>query len=618
MQMSSSRQLAAIMFTDIEGYSAMMQQSEQKAILIKDRHREILQKEHKKFNGRIIHYYGDGTVSVFQSAVQAVRCALAMQQEFCQPPEVPVRIGLHIGDIVFDEEQVFGDGVNLASRIESLGISGCVLLSDRVNEEINNHPELKTVSVGIYQFKNIARMVEVFALDHDGLVIPKPGSLTGKTEEKKNTLQQKTGKPASKSVAVLPFLNLSNDPEQEHFCDGIAEEIINALAQLNNLRVIARTSVFALKNKHLDVSEIGKLLDVRTLLEGSVRKAGDRVRITTKLVDVSDGSHLWSENYDRVLEDIFAIQDDIAQKVATALRGVLTEKEKQTIRRPETSPEAYDYYLKGRQLLHGLVLNAAKIEFEKAIELDAGYAPAYTGLADLHSWLYEWEGAKNDDLEAADRYSHTAMTLAPNLAESHSSRGYVLSLANKYDEAGREFNEAIGLNPNSFDAYYYYGRSCFASGQIEQSAKLFQKAAEVRLEDFQSMLLLGQSLNMLERDSGKPARLEGIRRARKQLELDPTDKRALSLAPVSMLEVGQAEEALQLIHQALNLYPKDVVVLINAACFFARSGEKKKALDVLEKVFGKGFGKKDWIEHDPDYDSLRDEPRFQALLNKLQ
>ena len=283
--MPLQRQLLAIMFTDIEGYSAMMQQNEQNAIVVKDRHREILQKEHEQFNGRIIEYYGDGSLSTFGSIVEAVQCALSMQQKFILSPHVPVRMGLHIGDIIFNEQHIFGDGVNIASRIESLGMPGCVLISDKANDELHNHPDLKTVSVGVYQFKNIQRPIEVYALNHENLVKPTPNSLKGKTaeQEKGNEANKTTvtGKTIPfKSIAVLPFVNMSNDPGQEYFSDGISEEITNSLTHIKELKVAGSASCYQFKGKNVDLHELREKLSVSTVLVSSVRKQSNWLRIT--------------------------------------------------------------------------------------------------------------------------------------------------------------------------------------------------------------------------------------------------------------------------------------------------------------------------------------------------
>jgi adenylate cyclase len=596
------------MFTDIVGYTRLMGEDEQKALELLQHNRALQRPVIEQFHGRWIKELGDGVLASFPTVSDAVHAAVSIRETVATSGKFLLRIGIHLGEVMFENNDVFGDGVNIAARIQAIASPGGIYISESVQNNIANKKEIRTRFVKEENLKNVRETVRIYEVlgDEDT-----PGISSAQAAFSGNG-------NSGKSIAVLPFVNMSNDPEQEYFCDGISEEITNALAQLDNLRVIARTSVFSFKGKNLDVREIGKTLDVKTLLEGSVRKAGNQLRITTKLVSVADGSNVWSNSYNRVLEDVFSIQEDIAQNVATALKGYLTHEEKEAIRRPGTIIEAYEYFLKGRELLHQLVLDEAKRMFEKSIALDPGYAPAYAGLAHLHSWIYEWEGANKADLAAAEKYSLEALSLAPNLSESHSSRGYVLSLAKRYDEAEASFKEAIKLNVNSFEAYYYYGRSCFSRGQIQESADLFRKASEVRREDFQSVLLQAQSLAILGKDANMEAGREGINRARKQLELNPTDRRALSLTPCYMFDVGDREEAIQWINKALALYPEDTGVIVNAACLFAKDGNTEKSLDLLEKVFGKGFGKKDWIAYDPDYDSLRNEPRFKALLNKLQ
>jgi adenylate cyclase len=432
--MSQHRQLSAILFTDIEGYTAIMQQSEQKAMIIKDRHREVLQKAHKKFNGRIIQYYGDGTLSTFQSVIDAVQCALFMQKKFLQLPQVPVRMGLHIGDIIFNQEQVFGDGVNLASRIESLGVAGSVLISDTANDELHNHPEFKTVSVGVYQFKNVKRTIEVFALNHEGLVKPTPNSLKGKTEEEKDTDHETQKKPdpgksiSLKSIAVLPFVNMSNDPEQEYFSDGMAEEIINSLTRLKELKVAGRTSSFQFKGKTIDMRELGEKLNVHTVLEGSVRKQGNRLRITAQLVNVDDGYHLWSERYDREMDDVFAIQDDIALAITKKLKLTLLKKDRDLITKSYTpNTEAYELYLKGRFYIsrRGASVITGIQCFQKAIAIDPEFALAHAGYADANLLIASYGLLPPKQIRAqAKQSAERALQLDPSLSEPYCSLGY--------------------------------------------------------------------------------------------------------------------------------------------------------------------------------------------------
>jgi adenylate cyclase len=605
--MAQTRQLAAIMFTDIVGYTSLMGDDEQKAFELLKKNRQVQKPVIETFNGKLIKELGDGILASFTTATDAVNAAVKILNDCNAENNFQLRIGVHLGEVIFENEDVFGDGVNIASRIQAVAIPNHIYISEAVHQNVINKKNITTKFVSEEKFKNVNQPVKIYEVVTD--LETKPYSSIHNTEPA-NT--------PKKSIAVLPFLNMSNDAEQDYFCDGISEEILNALTHINALRIISRTSSFALKNRNLNAAEIGKTLDVQYFLEGSVRKAGKRLRITTKLVNAADGSHLWSESYNRELEDIFSIQEDIAGNVVTALQGFLTMQEKEVIHRPETIIGAYEYFLKGRQLFHKLFLQEAKNMFEKAIELDADYALAYAGLADTHSWLYEWEGAKNADLDAAEKYSLKALLLAPNLSESHTSRAYVLSLAKKYDEAEKEFEEGIKLNSNSFDVYYLYARTCFARGQIEKSAQLFLKASEVRQEDFQSLLLLAQSLRVLGKKEVKQALEEGIKRARNLLKLNSTDRRVLSLAPGNLWDLGNKKEAFEWMNKALQLYPEDAGVLINAACLYAKDNHKEEALNILEKAVNKGYGKKDWIEHDPDYDSLRNEPRFKALLNKLK
>ena len=441
-------------------------------------------------------------------------------------------------------------------------------------------------------------------------------------EDTGSTSQALRGAPAGASIAVLPFADMSATRDQDWLCDGLADELINVLSRVDGLRVAARSSSFQFRSSGADIQAVGAKLGVATVLEGGVRRIGDRLRITVQLVEVSSGYQRWSERFDRTVADVFAIQDEIAERVATALRGILSPSEREALRRPETALEAYQYFLRGRQRQHQFqkaTLDQAKTMFERAIEIDPHYAPAWAGLADTYSWFFEWWGSRDADLEAANHASLRALELAPELAESHASRGFVLSARREYEEAAREFEEAIRLNPNLFEGHYLYGRTAFAAGWIEKSVDLYRRASDVRREDFQSLCLLAQSLDMLgRREEATAATLEGVRRAERQLDLDPNDARALSMGANLLLRDGQRERAQSWAERALELHPDDQGVLVNVTCFRALTGQKDGAIALLEKTFARGYGKKDWIAHDPDYDSLRDDPRFQALLARLK
>lgn len=436
-------------------------------------------------------------------------------------------------------------------------------------------------------------------------------------------VQASAAAPDLSAIAVLPFADMSPGRDQDYLCEGFAEELINALTHVEGLRVASRTASFQFRGAGADVREVGRALRVGTLLEGSVRKANNHLRVTVQLVEVSTGYHRWSQRFDRTLDDVFAVQDEIANSVAASLRGgVLGPREQQALARPQTGAAAYEYYLRGRQCLPRMTavdLRKSADMLERAVALDADYAPAHASLAMVYATLHEWFGAKDEDRVRAERASARVLELAPDMAEAHVARACALSLSRRYDEAGEEFEQAIRLNPRLFDAYYYYARTAFAQGEIERSADLFKKAAEARQDDFQSPMLQAQSLAMLGRtEEAAKAGREGIRRAERILVLNPTDGRALSLGSGALYADGQHTRALAWSKRSMELYQTDPSTLVNGACLQAKMGHKEEALDLLERVFARGWGKRDWVEHDPDYEILRDDPRFKVLLERLK
>jgi TolB-like protein/Flp pilus assembly protein TadD len=426
----------------------------------------------------------------------------------------------------------------------------------------------------------------------------------------------------TKSIAVLPFVDMSPQRDQEYFCEGIAEELINALTKIGELRIASRTSAFAFRGKDVSIRRIGEELGVAAVLEGSVRKAGNKLRVTAQLVNVADGYHLWSERYDRDLEDVFAIQDEIAENIVKALRVMLTDREKRALERPATeNVQAYEFYLRGRQYYHQWrkkSIEYARRMFERAIALDPQFARAYAGIADCCSFLAKYWDSSKVILEGAETYSRKALELAPDLAEAHVSRGLALSYSKRYEEAEREFEFALRLDPKLFEAHYLYGRARFEQGKNAEAAKLFEEASRLRPDDYQAPVFRWQALVAL----GKKADAEACHRQALQVlerhvELNPEDSRALNLGGVVLARGGRGEQAREWVKRALAIDPEDSWMLYNTACFYAVQGERDEAIKCLEHALELGFGHREWIEHDSDLDSLRDHPRFQSLLGQL-
>jgi serine/threonine protein kinase/Tfp pilus assembly protein PilF len=427
---------------------------------------------------------------------------------------------------------------------------------------------------------------------------------------------------AAKSVAVLPFTNMSADPESEYFTDGMAEELINALSKIQSLRVASRTSSFVFKGKSEDISEIGRKLKVSTVLEGSVRKIGNRLRIGAQLINVADGYQLWSGKFDRDMEDVFTIQDEISQAIFDALRVILSEGEKKAIERDRAvNVQAYEYYLRGRQFIHQWSrsgLEYARQMFRRAIELDPQYALAYAGLADSCSLLFMNCDAREQNLTQGNAASRRALELGPDLAEAHLAAGLVHSLSTRFTEAEREFEFAIKLDPKFFEAFYHYGRARVAQGEWPEAARLFERACALRPEDFQAPTFLGRCYNSMGRkDEGEAMLRKALRLIDERMGLNPDDARACQLGATVAATLGLNDMARDYARRALTINPDDPLLLYNISCMYSLLGNPNEALDCLEKAVDKGYGQKDWVEHDSDLDAIRDLPRFQTIVEGM-
>jgi TolB-like protein/Flp pilus assembly protein TadD len=420
------------------------------------------------------------------------------------------------------------------------------------------------------------------------------------------------------SVAVLPFTDMSSDKDQGYFCEGIAEEVLNTLTKIPQMHVAARMSSFQYRDAAGDIRDIGRELGVSAVLEGSVRKSGDRLRITVQLVNVADGYHLWSKSFNEELKDIFAIQDEIAMGVAEAMLDTLTPVRSNV----NTDVSAYEYYLRGRQFFNRfrrLDMEYARQMFRQAIDIDPEFARAWAGYADSFAFMVMYSDPQESYRGNATEASEKALELDPSLAEAHASRGLAYLVCEDYEQAEAEFNKALELNPALFETYYYYGRARFHQGDMEAAAELFSKAAEVNPADYQSRLLRVQILRGMGRtDEALEEAKAGIAAVEKHLEWSPDDARALHLGAGSLILVGDVERADRWLRRAIEIDPNDSVVLYNVACNYATLGRTEQALDYLEQAVDHGTVNASWMRHDEDLSSLHGSPRYQEMLARLE
>ncbi len=496
--MADRRQLAVVMFADIVGYTALMQHNEDEALRLLDRFKKELELTIKECQGEIVQFYGDGCLAVFTNASDAVSGATILQEQFREKPQVPVRIGIHLGDVLFKEKNIFGDCVNITARIESMGVPGAVLLSDAVKKQINNKPEFQLRSMGYFEFKNVDEPMEIFALSNEGLRVPNPEQLTGKFKEQKTP----------KSIAVLPFDNLSNDQEQEYFSDGMAEEILNSLTHLQDLKVAGRISSSQFKGKNTSLQEIGEKLGVKTVLQGSVRKQANRIRITTRLINVQDGYQLWSERYDREMNDIFSIQEEIALSITEALKITLLKGDREQITKTYTqNPEAYELYLKGRFYLNrrGTYILTGMQYFQKAIEVDPEFALPHVGFADANLLMATYGIAPPKlVLPKAKKAAERALELDPSLCEPYCSLGYYYTAFEwNWAEAKKNYLRSLEINPRYVQAHSWYGWNylSWVEGKFDealQHGQVLIKLEPLSATFYGSYSLILQTANKLE------------------------------------------------------------------------------------------------------------------------
>ena len=426
---------------------------------------------------------------------------------------------------------------------------------------------------------------------------------------------------AEKSLAVLYFENPAGSKDDEYFRDRITEDVITELSKIQDLWVLTRSAVFAYRDKPVSAPDVGRELNAAYVLEGSLRRAGQRLRITARLVETRTSRAVWAERYDRELQDVFAIQDEIAQSIAKALKVMLTETEKRAIQKAPTADiQAYDYYLRGRQFFHQFRRKGfefARQMFARAIVMDPGYARAYAGVADCSSFLYMYWDTTEDNLREAESASRKAVQLDSESAEAHASRGLAVYLTKKFDEAEREFETAMRLDPKLFEAYYFFARCRFQQGRIEEAARLYENAMLVKPDDYQTPCLLGGAYVSLGRHAdAQRAFRRSAELAEKYLAVHPDDARAYYLGAGSLSHLGETERAVEWLRRALAIEPDEPSTLYNVACSYSVLGRSNDALDCLEKITSHGRWYFEWAKNDSDFAPLRGHPRFEALMNK--
>jgi adenylate cyclase len=675
--MEQQRRLAAILFTDIIGSTAIMQKDEQAAVLINKRYLTVLKQSVSTYHGEILNDYGDGSLCTFNSAIQAVRCAIEMQQLLQSEPKVSLRIGLHIGEILVEDGKVFGDGVNVASRIQSLGIENAILFSSEINSKLKNQQEFETVSLGRFHFKNVEEPMEVFALSNKGFAVPDRTKLEGKLKEKKslsgkwitslviifllivsnliyrNYFHESGFSEGEKTIAVLPFENVGVDDSDEYISDGITQDIIKNLSKISSLnKVIGWFSVRGFKKTTKTLKQVADELGVSAVLSGTMAKHADKIHIIAELTEVNTNKRLWGDDFEYDSKEILSIQSIVAGAIVTALKAHVTPDEKSNISKQYTeNVDAYKFYLKGRNFwnLRGREnFDSAEANFKAAIKLDPDYALAFAGLADC----YTYNQSAMSQLEAipiAREFADRALSLDSNLSEGYTSLGFIqYNFDYEWDKSKKTLERAIELEPSNPTAHLYYGIVLQFTGNTDEGLKELEKAVELNPLGWAENWVLGRgnyfaglndkaisqfkkALKCAPNQAETVAWSLGLAYFQKKMykeareEFDKiafTDHKNpidyyFAMQSYGYALLGDTLKAKELLQRSLTEKRKNWVSPYILCRVYVALGNYQRALDLLENSYEIRDLHLFYIKVDPGLNAIRDEPRFKEVMRKM-
>jgi len=608
------RKLTAILCADVVGYGGLMEADETGTLeRLKANRSRIFDPHVAAHHGRVFKLMGDGALVEFPSVVAAVNCALAIQeataqagQELSAAKRISYRIGINLGEVIVEGDDIYGDGVNVAARLQALAEPGGVALSLTVRDQVAGKVAGEFHDLGEHTVKNIARPVHVFSL---------------RAAADKTTAAATPRERQRLSICVLPFANMSGDPEQEYFSDGITEDIITDLSKVSALAVVSRNTAFTFKAKHIDVAQVARQMNVSHVLEGSVRKAGNRVRITAQLIDGATDSHLWAERFDRNLDDIFALQDEIAEAIVKALKLQLLPAEKQAIeQRSTTNPEAYKLYLMARQ--YNATGNSRHRDItvrlcQRAVEIDPEYARAWALLAISQA------NKRLVNLEAGDvgwPAAERALSLQPDLAEAHAAKGRILGDAGRYEEAMVEHTTALRLDPDGYEVNAAAARCYIGMRQNKDAIGCLESAAAAIETDFWALGMAIQCYDAVgDRDGAKSAARRCLERVEKAIVAEPDHGLAIGWGVSALVALNEVDRAKEWTARARLLDPDNINLNFNLACNMISLGELDTAIELLAPVIVRAQRQNLlWFAADTTLDPLRSDPRYAALVAEAE